>query len=63
MEELITKGMVRKSLNPYAILALIVPKKDVSMRMCFDSRVINKIIIKYRHPIPRLEDILDEIYG
>jgi hypothetical protein len=63
VQKLLQKGLIRVSLSPCVVLIVVAPKKDGECWMCIDYRAINKITIKYRFPLLRMDDIMDFLSG
>ena len=61
--ELLDKGFIRPSRSPYGAPVLFVRKKDGSLRMCVDYRGLNRITVKDRYPLPRIDELLDRLRG
>ncbi|CAL1400329.1 unnamed protein product [Linum trigynum] len=63
LQELLDKGFIRPSISPWGAPVLFVKKKDGSMRMCIDYRRLNKATVKNRYPLPRIDDLFDQLQG
>jgi hypothetical protein len=63
IEELSEKGYIRTSTSPWAAPVLFVEKKDGTRRMCIDYRALNEVTIKNKYPLPRIEDLFDQLRG
>nr|GFA90790.1 putative reverse transcriptase domain-containing protein [Tanacetum cinerariifolium] len=61
LKELSDKGFIRPSSSPWGASVLFVKKKDGSFRMCIGYRELNKLTIKNRYPLPRIDDLFDQI--
>lgn len=63
LQELLDKGFIRPSSSPWGAPVLFVKKKDGSLRMCIDYRELNKLTVKNRYPLPRIDDLFDQLQG
>ncbi|KAH0655152.1 hypothetical protein KY285_030034 [Solanum tuberosum] len=63
LKDLLDKGFIRPSISPWGAPVLFVKKKDGSLRMCIDYRELNKVTINNKYPIPRIDDLFDQLQG
>ena len=63
LQELIDKKYIRPSVSPWGAPVLFVKKKDGTLRLCIDYRQLNKMTIKNRYPLPRIDDLFDQVQG
>jgi hypothetical protein len=63
LDELLEKGFIQPSVSPYGAPVLFVRKKDGTMRMCVDYRMLNKITIKNKYALPYIEELFDQLHG
>nr|GFD18781.1 reverse transcriptase [Tanacetum cinerariifolium] len=63
LQELLERGFIRPSVSPWGAPVLFLKKKDGSMRLCIDYRELNKITIRNRYPLPRIDDLFDQLQG
>ena len=63
IDELLAKGYIVPSSSPWASPVLFVEKKDGTKRMCIDYRALNAVTIKNKYPLPRIDDLFDQLQG
>ena len=63
LKELLEKGFIRLSVSPWGAPMLFVKKKDGMLRLCVDYRQLNKMIVKNKYPLPRIDDLFDQLKG
>ena len=63
LQELLDKGFIRPSVSPWGAPVLFVKKKDGTMRLCINYRQLNKVTIRNKYPLPRIDDLFDQLRG
>ncbi|KAJ8771340.1 hypothetical protein K2173_026517 [Erythroxylum novogranatense] len=63
LQELLDKGFIRPSVSPWGALILFIKKKDGTLRLCINYRQLNRITVKNKYPLPRIDDLFDQLQG
>ena len=63
LQELLDKGFIRPSTSPWGALVLFAKKKEKTLRLCIDYRQLNRVTVKNRYPLPRIDDLFDQLRG
>jgi hypothetical protein len=63
IKELLQKGFMHPSSSPWGAQVIFVPKKDDTQRLCVDYHALNEVIVKNKYPLPRIDDLLDQLCG
>jgi hypothetical protein len=63
LKEMMDKGYIRPSVSPWGASVLFLKKKDGTLRLCIDYRQLNKVTIKNKYPLPRIDDLFDQLGG
>jgi hypothetical protein len=63
LQELLERGFIRPSTAPFGAPILFVPKKDGGWRLCIDYRALNKITVRNQHPLPRIDEMFEQLHG
>lgn len=63
LQELLDKGLIKPSVSPWGALVIFIKKKDDALHLCIDYRILNKVTIKNRYPLPRIDELFDQMKG
>jgi len=61
LQELLDKGLIQPTVSPWGAPVLFVKKKDGSLRLCIDYRELNRVTVKNKYPLPRINDLFDQL--